>query len=507
MNITTHLTKTIASSWFTLIVTSVCQLVMIPIALGALSKAEFALYAIITQLLMAVMLAEIGARSACARLLIDARVKGRDAYDRMWVASVCVYCVQALAMLIIILALAPFLAELFHLAPEESDLARSIFIAVGLINTVNYVFSILATALLAGQRLNQINMYGAISMVLQMIVFIVALKMGAGLWAYPIALASSTLCTQILSLLLALKHDLVGRFSLSLFSWIEMKVVFSLGFDVFVAAMFSMVMGNSLLIMSGHLLTLEQTAILAINLKLVSMMTQILQRIPGSASPILMQLVSEGKNPQFGRWWEFVTKMTLSMALLAAGMFILWNKTVVSNWTSPDMVMPLASVVLLSLIPFRYLVHYQFVNTLTVYKEIRKVKLMLVWEVALYLALAIGLGKTFGLNGLLAANLLSMLGGALFGGMKWFAVFSEISVRRQIALLTKLTLPLVLSFAVLSLAGARFLNSGIAGAALLSLVWGAAFTIIGYFVLLNDTEKGSLRNSLHSLRRHRLSKV
>ena len=128
MNITTQLTKTIASSWFSLIVTSVCQLVMIPVALGTLSKAEFALYAIITQLLMAVMLAEIGARSACARLLIDARVKGRDAYNRMWVASVCVYCVQALLMLIIILAIAPFLAELFHLAPEESQLARSIFI-------------------------------------------------------------------------------------------------------------------------------------------------------------------------------------------------------------------------------------------------------------------------------------------------------------------------------------------------------------------------------------------
>lgn len=169
--------------------------------------------------------------------------------------------------------------------------------------------------------------------------------------------------------------------------------------------------------------------------------------------------------------------------------------------------MPLASVALLSLIPFRYLVHYQFVNTLTVYKEIRKVKLMLVWEIVLYISLAYGLGKAFGLNGLLAANILSMLGGALIGGMKWFAVFSEIPVRRQVVLLSKLTLPLVLSFAILSLAGERLLNDGIIGTATLSLIWGAVFTAIGYFVLLNDAERDSFWKILNSLRKHRLSKV
>lgn len=507
MNIRSHLTKTIASSWFSLITTSGCQLVMIPVALAILTKSDFALYAIISQLLMAVMLAEIGARSACARLLIDAQAKGSDAYHRTWVASVCVYCLQAVLMLAIILALAPVFPALFHLAPEELSLARGIFITVGLINTFNYPLSIMATALLAGQQLNKLNMYSAVSTVLQMVVFIVALKMGAGLWAYPIALVASSAPSQVLIYFLARKYGLIGRFSFSLFSWSEMKEVFSLGFDVFVAAMFSMVMGNSLLILSGHLLTLEETAVLAINLKLIGMMTQVLQRIPGSADPILMQLVSEGKNRQFAKWWEFVTKMTISMALLAAGMFILWNGAVISAWTSPDMVMPLGAVVLLSLIPFRYLVHYQFVNMLAVYKEIRKVKLVLVWEIVLYISLAFFLGRKFGMDGLLAANLFSMLGGALFWGMKWFAVFSEISTGRQIALLAKLVLPLVLAFSLLTLGGARYLNDGIVGSLALSLIWCASFAGIGYFVLLNDGERGSLGTFLNSLRRRRLSKA
>lgn len=155
--------QTVASSWISLVVTSACQLITIPIALSALNKADFALYAVITQMLMAVMLAQLGVNSACARLLIDARSKGTAAYDRMWNAAATVFCLQAAVTLLLIVGLAPFIGELFHLDEEQVRTASWIFIAIGLINTVNYALSIFATGFFAGQRLTQLNLLTSVS--------------------------------------------------------------------------------------------------------------------------------------------------------------------------------------------------------------------------------------------------------------------------------------------------------------------------------------------------------
>lgn len=493
MSTKSHISKTIASSWLSLVVVSGCQLLMVPVALSELSKADFALYAVITQMMVAIMLAEVGVRSACARLLIDARAQGQAKYNKVWVASICVFASQALLMLLLTLVLAPFLADLFKLPPEQRDLGRTIFVVVGVLNAAGYALSVFSTALYAGQRLAHVNVVSAITGVIQLLAFTISIKSGAKLWAYPVSMAVVSACSNYLLISKAVKYRLIGRFRMSLFDWQEVKTVFRLGMDVFVAALFSVVMGNSLLIFSGRLLTLEQTAMLAVNLKLVSLMTNILQRIPGSASPALMKMVSENHNDQFKIWWKLITKATLGAALLCAGMFVIWNNAVIALWTSEDMILGHGAVILLSLIPFRYLAHYQFVNSLTIFKEIRKVKWMLVWEVILYAGLAWYLAKQYGLLGLLSANLLSMLGGALFFGMKWFSVYADISCKKLLWLFIKLTVPFMAGFALL------YQLTGVPGsrdfmpALVSSMSWGVMAFIIGYILVLDRADRGYLK--------------
>ena len=267
------------------------------------------------------------------------------------------------------------------------------------------------------------------------------------------------------------------------------------------AAIFSVVMGNSLLLFSGHLLTLEQTAMLAVNLKLVNMMTNILQRIPGSASPMLMKMVSEGNETQFKMWWMFLTKMTISVALACAGMFVIWNKLVVTWWTSDEMVLGSGAVMLLALVPFRYLIHYQFVNSLTIFKEIRKVKWLLVWEIVLYAGLAYWLGKQFGLVGLLSANLLSMFGGALFYGLRLFSFYSKIRIKNLLVWLIRLIGPLVTAFIIIKYISSFVENQGLIYSLTMSLLWGGVFAVITYCIILDTNDRRQLKQFVLSARR------
>ena len=490
MNVRNHVGKTIGTSWLSLIVVSAAQLIMIPVALAHLDKTDFALFAIITQVFVSIMLAEMGVRSACSRLLIDAAAKGKEKYDKVWMASCAVFLFQACLMLTLTLSVAPLLGRLFDLNAEQSDIVFWIFITVGLKNAVGYLLSVFSTALLAGQCLHKLNGINILNTVAELIGFCILINLGFGLWAYPISAIISFVCSQPLIVRAAFKNNLVGSFKISLLEWSEVKEIFSLGMDVFVAALFSVAMGHSLLLLSGYLLTLEETAVLAVNLKLVSMMTQILQRVPGSTNPTLMKMVSEDDYNGYNAWWGYTAKLTIGLSLVGAGLYVFSSGFVINVWTSKEgMEMHGVSVLLLSLVPFRYLVHYIFVNSLTIFKEIRKVKLWLIWEIVLYVMLALWLGKHYGMVGLLSANLISMLGGALFVGIKYLAYCSRVSFGSLVKLLMKLTVPLSVSLVVLFLVSLSLPLSPLMNMVTMSFAWVSICSLIVYYFLLEPYER------------------
>ena len=88
---------------------------------------------------------------------------------------------------------------------------------------------------------------------------------------------------------------------------------------------------SELLILSGHLLTLEETAVLAVNLKLINMITQVLQRVPGSAGPIMMNLVGEDDKERYRFWWMGISKVTLLLSILAAGCYVTWSEYLIKH--------------------------------------------------------------------------------------------------------------------------------------------------------------------------------
>lgn len=492
MTIRSHIARTIASSWLCVIATSVVQLLMVPIALSSLSKSEFALFAILSQAVTMIMLAEMGARSAASRLLIDSLAKGRDAYNKTWTATIFVFGCQALLMFLLVLAMVPLLGVFFEFDESQLAMARKIFLAVGAVRVGGYLFSVFPTALFAGQKLKDVNTSNVYGTVGQLIVFGVAIWQGAGLWAYPVALLFAQIVISGLQYRKARQSGLIGQVGRTTVDLAHIRALFFLGIDVFLVSVFGAIMGNSLLLLSGNLLTLEETAILAVNLKLVSLMTQLLQRIPGSATPVLMKLESEKSDYQFHVWWKLLTKLTIFATILCGGGFVLWNRLIVTFWASGEMILDPLPIVLLSLIPFRYLFHNQFVGSLTIFKEVRKVNLLLLWEIVFYFALAFYLGNQFGINGLLAANLLSLAGGASIGGIKWMAVFMKLPGWELATLALRIVIPLSFLFLVLIFALQYVSLDGLISVVLMSVVWTIAAGVTVYLFVFDGRERARL---------------
>lgn len=490
MSIKKHAFKTIGTSWLSLIVVSLSQLIMIPVALAHLDKTDFALFAIITQVFMSIMLAEMGVRSATARLLIDASNKDNKNYDKVWMAACAVFAFQAVMIFVLTIIIAPFLGDMFSLSNAQRSTIFWIFLALGVKNTLGYVLSVFRTALIAGQCLHKINSVSMISSVVDLIGFCIFINLGFGLWAYPISAVITFIVSQPLIIRMAIKNNLVGRFNLKLLEWSEVKEILKLGIDVFAAMLFLMVMGNSLLIFSGYLLTLEETAVLAVNLKLVSMMIQILQRVPGSINPMLMKMVSQDDYSGFKQWWGYTAKLSVSLCFLGAGLYVFGSEWLIKTWTGKEnMQMHGVSVLLLALVPARYIIHTVFVNSLAVFKEIRKVKYWLIWEVALYTAMAFWLGEKYGMVGLLSANLLSLLAGALFIGIKHLSFYSKIEMTEILWLLLRLIVPTGLLLGLFCRIFNYMQVTGLLGVMSISITWCAVFTLCMYLFILNGNDR------------------
>ncbi|GAA5496672.1 hypothetical protein Rhal01_02857 [Rubritalea halochordaticola] len=488
MNIKQELSKTVASSWGSLVIVTVTQLLMIPVALSVLSNAEFALFAVITQLMNTIRLAEIGVRAACVRLLVDVRVKDEEKYAQMWSSAVFVFLLQGGVILLAVGAIAPFIGVLYNLEGYLSTLGTQVFCAMGVITAFNYVLSVHATAMLAGQRLHLVNIIAIVGALLDLVIFVSCIKLGFGLWSYVIAVVSTTAFKSYYIRHYSRRSGLSRKFHWAEVKAENVKVIFKLGLDVAVGTIYTVVLGNSLLIFSGNLLSLGVTAILAVNLKLINTITQILQRIPGAAEPVLMRLVSESKLDDFYKWWKLVTKLSVVLSLLACGGYLLWGDFIITLWVGKEMTLTGLPLILLGFIPVRFIIHYVFVHSLVIFKELRKVKVSLIWEMVLYVALVYWWTPLYGLKGLLFANLASMAGGSLMFGVKWMAVYSQREYREIMNVLLKTTLPLSLAV-VLFCAGAASMGLGFWSSSLVTLLWCTFTAIVLVFAILDARER------------------
>lgn len=408
----------LVSSWGLLATVTLTQLAQVPIALAALTDEEFGLFAVLSQLVTSLMLMELGVSFAFGRLLIDGHVEGEKRMNAIWSSGMCLFCMQAGLILFAMVAVTPFIPQIFSLPVSMHTQARALFLSLGVVMVIGYPFTIFRLALFAGQRLATSNVVQLPSVILQFGVFVMGIRLHWGLWAYIASMAVAVVFGAVVYPLVCRRSLLGGRFSWASIERSEMRTIFVLGLDVFVSGVFSIFMGSSLLLFAGIILPLQQVAMLSVNLKVYQMLLQVVQRVPSSAEPALMELVSQKDLDRFRFGWSFLTKVSLGATLLCAGGLYLFGQKFVAWWASPKMVLGPGSVCLIGLMAFRYMLHHSLVGTLVMFKEIRRARLGLFVEAGVYTILVSIWGPKYGIIGLLTAHGLSFFGGAVWPGVK-----------------------------------------------------------------------------------------
>lgn len=492
--------RNLASGWFLVLIITGTQLLQVPIALRALSKEEFGLFAVLSQLVTVLMYVEMGVSAAFSRLLIDARAEGPARFQSVWSSGVVILGMQCGFLLLAVGALSLGLNHLFHIPPHFTRLAPPLFAVVGGLMVFRYGGGLYNIALFSGQRLAVVNLLQCAGLVLQLLLFAVAVSRGFGLWAYAAGTAGLSLVTVSGGVIVARLAGLAGSFRRADVSRAEVRKIFTLGLDVFVTNFFAVFMQSAPMIFAGMLLPLAEVAVLAVNMRLALIVITLLQRVPGSAEPVFMGLVSHGEMERFQTSWRLLAKLTLTGAAVLAGLLYFWSALVVRLWTSPEMIMSVAATAWLCLLPVRFVLHYFAVNQLLIFKALDRVRLALVAEAAVCTGLVWVLTPRFGASGLLASFVCSISVGAFWRGAWVLAGEMKMPVKNLLALFFRAVLPPVMAVALFAACtgGWRPAMHGwpSAGAVLLSLAWVGICAGYLWWLVLDFSQRAAFREAL-----------
>jgi O-antigen/teichoic acid export membrane protein len=250
------------------------------------------------------------------------------------------------------------------------------------------------------------------------VAFVFGIRSGYGLYSYVFSMVPGLFATCIVFPILTKRLKIAPSASRGNVSWLEIRRIFALGFDLFWVALYNLILGHTLLLYGGILLSASDIAILTVNLKFVQFGLQVAQRIPGTAEPVLAQMVTLQDFARFRPNWLLAAKVALGCTILGTGILYLWAGFAVGHWTSPADQMSQWPLLMVCLLPLRYITHTVCVLACTLFKAANELRFALAWELVLYTALAFPLGRAFGVGGLLAASMLSLLGGSLIPGLR-----------------------------------------------------------------------------------------
>jgi hypothetical protein len=214
-------------------------------------------------------------------------------------------------------------------------------------------------------------------------------------------------------------------------------------------------------------------------------------------------MVSANDLGRFRIAWLLAAKSALGATLLGTGVLYLWAGFAVHYWTSDADIMRHWALLLVCLLPFRYILHTVCVLGCTLFKAANRMRFPLVWELILYTALAFPLGHKFGVGGLLAASLVSLAGGSLVPGIRLIQKMGRFSpgvipvaVLKTVAPTLTLLLVVVATFPQpeqVTLAARCALTAG----------WTLLTAFLLWFIALDSAERRAIEVKLGAFRRKR----
>lgn len=313
----------------------VYTLVSVPLALHYLSKSEFGLWALVTQIGSYLVLLDLGMTGSVARFLADHKDTMEDGeYGSILRTGRLVFAVQSLTILLIALAGAWLLPFLLDLPSALIPAFKILLLGQGAIQSVSLFLRAESSPLWAHQRVDVTHWATSANLLTSLGAMAGGLGWGWGVYSFLFGAALGSLWSWFLPPIFCYHSHFIptgtGRGD---FRWNLFLRMLKFGRDILLMQLGGLLCSASPIILVTKILGLEAAAAYSIGTKALTMGQQVLGRIVESAAPGLTELYVRGERGRFATRFYQMTAISIALALTLGILLMGSNRIFVSVWT------------------------------------------------------------------------------------------------------------------------------------------------------------------------------
>ena len=383
-------------------------LVSVPMALHFLPKAEFGLWAVMTQAVSYIALIDAGMTGAVARHLIDHKddPSGGD-YGSVILTGNLVWIVQGAIMFPVGFALGPWFAQLLAipagLQHEFIVLIRwqSAIVAFGFATRVS------SQILYAHQRIELTNYAAILGFGINLVTLWIAFAWGQGVYSILWAGGINAIVCQSLLFFLCWKCQMFppwgawGRPTMARFNQL-----FHYGKDVFLVMLGSQLASASQAIVITRTLGLDAAAVWSVCTKLFLFAGELIWRVSNYAEPMFAEMMARGEHALLRTRFRDIVTICGAMSVWVAVGLALGNAPFVRVWTEGKIYWSPWNDVLLGIWLVTRSVIRCHVNLILISKKIGFLRFIVFAEGVLFVLLALLVSRLGGIPSIIGASIL-----------------------------------------------------------------------------------------------------
>ncbi len=432
-----NLKRGLATGYGTMAANLVFTLATVPLSLQYLSKAEFALWALILQVAGYLALVDFGIGTSVQRILADYK-DDRDGgkYGSVLKTGQFIFLLQGLALGSAGIILGGTLAWLLELDASMQETFKVLLAGQCLLMAAGCWGKIVSAPFWCHQRYDVVNNSSSLSFLVNYAVLWFCYRAGFGLKSFLIANAVAVAFALIW-------HALAG-WALGLFprrgAWgkIDRTIfweLFHFGRDVFLMAIGSQLLSASQIIIITRTLGLEAAAVWSICTKAFTLAQQMVTKLFEFSAGGFTEMIVRGEADRLRHRFPEVVALTAGVSVVVGIVGAAANQSFVAVWTNGRFSWALANDALMALFAMIYAVVRCHTGLVGLTKDLRALRYVYFLEGASFFALAWWWATYFQFAGVIAAGIVATVVWSGFYGLQRSRNFFEVGYRELFACL------------------------------------------------------------------------
>lgn len=386
-------------------------LASVPLALHYLSKAEFGLWLLTTQIAGYIALIDLGMNSSMARILIDHKDRRENGhYGSAIKTGALVGAAQGVIVLLAGMVLVFFAGGWLRIPAALSDQFFWLMGGQILVAAASFVSRTFGQVLYAWQRLDIQNYAQVLQFAVWLAVLWLGFAAGLGVYSLLVSTVAGWICATGICAVACWKLHLWpqkgewGRASLAQF-----RELFHYAADLFLIALGTQIILCSQTILITRLLGMEAVTVWSVMTKAFALISQIVFKIAGTTMPVLAEMQARNENERLWRRYRELFSTVNVMAGVCAILLAACNGPFVTLWTHGRVSWPVINDVLLAIWLLALSQQNCHNSLILCLKQVRELKYTYLTEGLVFILAAVMVLPRWGITGMLACSLVCTL--------------------------------------------------------------------------------------------------